>query len=690
MARVVFSSWGNNIIDNRGKKADDLPDIKDLNLPAEIDPSHTVAAFMGWNGVIVTDDNLPPVQVIDMARAYAQTASQVSCFRCTSCRIGAAVLAQILNRILDGQGEEADLSNLEYIGETMKRTSMCTLGETAAIPILDTLKYYRQTYLDIIRNHLVAPRGHYQIAYTAPCASACPAHLDIAGYVEHIKHRRNQDCLDLVRKGVAMPGTIGRVCVHPCEEACRRLRLDQPISICRLKRFAADDEVARGHLPEAPGVDPSKPRVAIIGAGPAGLSAAWNLARMGYPCTIFEALPVAGGMAAVGIPEYRLPKDVLQHEVDVITGMGVELILNCRIGKDLLVQDLWDRGYKAVFAGIGSHNSVDMGVEGEDAGYEGFWSGVDFLREMNLHRPVPNRGKVVVVGGGNVAMDCARSSLRLGFDEVHLVYRRSKAEMPANPEEIEEAEHEGVQFHYLTNPTKLLARDGKIIGIELIRMELGEPDASGRRRPIAVTGSEYQMECDVVIPAIGQATDPSAFDGILKFNRNRTIPVKWKTGQTEVDAIFAGGDCVTGPATLIEALAAGNDAAFAIDRYLRGLAPDRPVEMKVQDLVGRLGGYDAREEGGDERGRPGMHHLAMQKYEPDSDPDTEFGRERAVMPSLPLEKRLKGFGEVELGFTKEQAVREAERCLRCYRIALVASKPVGVETTEKEKLAAAV
>ncbi len=681
MAKLVFSSWGNEIIDNRSIPAEERPEAAQPSLPIEYDPKSQVAAFMGWNGFIVLDES---ANVIDMARVYAEAASQVTCNRCTSCRIGGAVMAQILNRILDGDGTEADLTDLEYIGETMKHNSMCTLGETAAIPVLDTLKYYRPAYLDLIKGRQPVERGEYKLAYTAPCSSACPAHLDIPGYVEHVKHRRNQDCLDLVRKGVCLPGTIGRVCVHPCEEACRRGKLDYPISICRLKRFAADDEVAREYWPKFPGVDASKPKVAVIGGGPAGLACAWNLATMRYPVTIFEALPVAGGMAAVGIPPYRLPKDVLQHEVDIVVSAGVEIQLNTRIGQDLLVQDLWDRGYKAIFVGIGCHNSMPMGMEGEDAGFEGFWTGVKFLRDLNLGNPVPNKGKVVIVGGGNVAMDCARSSLRLGFDEVHLVYRRSRAEMPANEEEIEDAEHEGVIFHYLTNPTRLVAENGKVTGIELIKMELGEPDASGRRRPIPVQGSEYVMDVDVVIPAIGQSTDFSPLEGILKPTRRGTVPTQRGLPQTDVPGIFAGGDCVLGPATLIEALAAGNQAAYAIDLYLRGQETARPDGYKVQDLVKAVGAYTPLEEGGDGRDRPGLHHYEVEQYEPDSDVGIEAERPRQLMPVLPVETRIKSFAEVELGFPATMAVEEAERCLRCYRLALVQTKPAPVEAEKQE------
>ena len=405
------------------------------------------------------------------------------------------------------------------------------------------------------------------------------------------------------------------------------------------------------------------------------MAAAYKLRLKGYRVTIFETLPVPGGMAAVGIPPYRLPKDILNRDIEVITRAGVEIVYNTRYGRDLTSQSLKDRGYEAMFIAIGSHGDSKMGIEGEDQGHDGYVPGVVFLRDLNLGRPITPHKSVVIVGGGNVAMDCARSAFRLGFKEVHLIYRRTRAEIPANEEEIEEAEKEGIQFHYLTNPTKLIAKDGKLVGVEMIRMELGETDASGRRAPVPVKGSEFVMDCDVVIPAIGQTTEfePFKADGV-EVSRRGTIVVDPDSLQTNVAGVFAGGDCVTGPRTLIEALAAGNEAACAIDLYLHGEKPQRPDSAKVESAVKSLGSYSPREDAADStlRERRGIRHLPVHVYEGARDVGVVGGRERPHQPMLAVAERL-NFDEVEFGYPGDDALSEAERCLRCYRVALVAT-----------------
>ena len=512
--KVVFSSWGDKVVDNRGRDPEQYEEVTGLRLPGNIDARAKIGAFMGWDGLVVFDDR---VNIVDMARAYINTVHGASCYRCSTCRAGTRLMGDMITRILAGNGREDDLETLETLGTTISRSAMCTLGEMGPIPVLDTIRYYRQAYLDLIRAGKPVPEGAYKTIVTAPCMNACPAHLDIPGYVECVKDLRYQDSLDMIRQGVILPSVCGRVCVHPCEEACRRGKLDQPVSIRALKRYVADDEMQREYWPPAE-ISPNGggKKVAIIGAGPAGVAAAYKLRLKGYRVTIFETLPVPGGMAAVGIPPYRLPKDILNRDIEVITRAGVEIVYNTRYGRDLTSQSLKARGYEAMFIAIGSHGDSKMGVEGEDKGYDGYVPGVVFLRDLNLGRPITPQKSVVIVGGGNVAMDCARSAFRLAFEEVHLIYRRTRAEMPANEEEIEEAEKEGIQFHYLTNPTKLIAKDGKIVGVEMIRMELGEPDASGRRAPVPVKGSEFVMDCDVVIPAIGQTTESEPFkaDGV--------------------------------------------------------------------------------------------------------------------------------------------------------------------------------
>jgi heterodisulfide reductase subunit A2 len=469
-----------------------------------------------------------------------------------------------------------------------------------------------------------------------PCKDACPAHIDVQGYVALIGQGKFAEALALIRQTIPFPGVIGRVCNHPCETACNRSQYDQPIAICALKRFAADMEKE-----PAPLLAVERHRdqtVAIIGAGPAGLTAAHDLVQQGYGVTIFEALPVAGGMLAVGIPDYRLPRHVLDAEIARIQALGVEIRLNTPVGDDggPMLDDL-RREYDAVFIGVGAHLERQLRIEGEDL--QGVVPGAAFLRALNLGKPVAAGQRVAVVGGGNVAIDAARSALRLGTDSVTIVYRRSRAEMPASAWEVEDAEEEGVRFHFLANPIRILGRDGRVTGLECVRMELGEPDASGRRRPIPVAGSEFVLDVDMVIPAIGQMPD-LGFMGVgrpegIQVTRADTLAADPDTLATGVPGVFAGGDAVSGPATAIEAIAAGKRAARNIHRYLQG-----------EELTGPAEG------------------LPVVPFE---EVDLRRARKlaRAAMPKTSHETRTADFAEVELGFSQEQAVAEAQRCLNC-------------------------
>lgn len=674
MGKVVFSSWGNNIVDNRDRNPQDWQDAPQLDLPTHDNRGARIAGIVGWDGIIILDQQ---VSVVAMVQSYFDAVVRSICQRCTSCRQGNRLMLAALTKIMEGQGTLEDLDTMDHLGHVIRNTVMCSLGQTPIVPILDSLKYFRQEYVDLIEGKRSAVVARHKMALTAPCQNACPIHLDIPGYVELIKGERYLESLGLIRQRGALPGVLGRVCVHFCEQACRRGFLDQPICIKTLKRHVADYEIAAKASQQLPSSPNGLAKVAIVGAGPAGLAAGYYLGQKGYSVTIFEALPVGGGMAAVGIPAYRLPKDVLNYEIDLVKRAGVEIVYNTRVGKDVTLKDLSDRGYKAIFLAIGCHDSSSMGVEGEDAGYEGFIPGVTFLRELNLgHLPKP-QSKVAIVGGGNVAMDCARSALRLGFGEVNLVYRRSRAEMPANEEEIEDAEKEGVKFHFLTNPTKIIARDGKVVGLQLIRMELGEPDSSGRRRPVPISGSEYIMDIDVVIPAIGQVTNTSLLspaDGV-KVTRRGTIEVNAATLATSQEGIFAGGDCVSGPATLVEALAAGNRAAFVIDRYLRGETLEHSDEENIEEIFGKLGVYNKDEdvEVPNGRQRTPLEHQPVCTLDPNSDVGIIGSRPRAHQVARPVESRVRDFEEVELGFEPHTAVSEAERCIRCYRVGLVAT-----------------
>jgi heterodisulfide reductase subunit A-like polyferredoxin len=468
----------------------------------------------------------------------------------------------------------------------------------------------------------------------SPCTNACPNQVNAHGYVALIAQGKYVEAMKVIMRNLPLPGVIGRICPHPCESACRRSEVDSALSICALKRFVAD-QVDIEELP-IPEIEKRDEKVAIIGSGPAGLTAAYLLALDGYQATIFEALPVAGGMLRVGIPDYRLPPAVLDREIRAITRLGVEIKFNTALGKDFTIDDLLAQGYKAVYVGIGAHRSQKLNVPGEDA--EGVMHGVEFLRRANLGELPSVEGRVIIVGGGDVAIDAARVATRLGASKVSIFYRRTRREMPARENEIEDALAEGVEIQYLTAPAQVLTRDGKITGMQCIRMELGEPDSSGRRRPVPVPGSEFTVEADLIIPAIGQTPD-SAFlangEG-LTLTRWGTIETDPITFATSREGVFAGGDAQTGPWIAIGAVAHGKEAAISISRYLKG-----------EDVAAGREAID----------------LPQENFKPI--PEDIQKTPRAHMASIPMAKRRSTFDEVELGLTEEQAKAEAQKCLDC-------------------------
>ncbi len=644
MNQVIFSSWAGKVIDNRGLDADRYTEVDNLELPLKYD-GHQVAAFISWNGLVVADDS---VDVVDMARSYIQEVSKLACGQCTVGYNGVRVIAQILSKISSGQGSENDVDLLKSLATGISGNSKCDFCALAIKPVLDSLKYYQDDYLELIDGKRAAPELVYITRVTAPCMEACPVHQDVPGYIELIENHRYAEALEVIRKTNCLPGVTGRACVAFCEDNCVRSDIDSPLAIRALKRVPADYEVASGPEPTFRRVGDSQQKVAVIGAGPAGLAASYNLALKGYKVTVFDEQPEAGGMAFTGIPPYRLPKDILSRESDIIKKLGVDIKLKTRIGSDITLAELSSQGFKAVFIATGAHLSREAGIENWNEEYKGLIQGVKFLHDINLGKGVKPKDRVLIVGGGNTAVDCARTCLRLGFKEVTIVYRRSRAEMPAREEEVEAAEKEGVKIHFLAVPVKILTQDGRVTAAECLRMELGEPDASGRRRPIPVKGSEFVMKTDMVLPAIGEVPD-------LAFLQNQIELTKWGTvkiepsHQTSQPWLFYGGDCVTGPATIIEAIAAGNRVARSIDQYLRQgkLAPSEA------DLVEKL-----------------LHDIALSRQRNCGVIDS---RPRQSPEQLSLADRALNFNEVEKCFTTEEVTREAERCLRCYRVMLLAT-----------------
>jgi formate dehydrogenase beta subunit len=635
MGNVVFSSWNGRVIDNRKGKTPKAFKGKTVAFP-RLPETDKALAFMGWNGLVVLD---PRADIVGLTLDYLQEARKLSCGECSVCMIGIDRLLDILGKMGEGRGSRTDLNEMKAIIEHVSVNSKCGFGQSTLFPVLDAIRYYKSDFLALIKGEKNLEGREYSCTISAPCMQACPASLDIPGYIELIRNNRFGESLDLIREKCILPGVVGRVCTHPCEDACVRKDIDEPLSIRLLKRAAADYDLQHGGSPLEASPTDRKERIAIIGAGPAGLAAAYHLRLMGYGVTIFETLPHAGGMAAVGIPEYRLPRDILNHEIDLIKRMGVEIKVNSRLDK-LSLKDIKGKGYNAVFVAIGAHQGNKIGVEGEEEGYEGFVDGVQFLRELNLGLKMRPRKKVIIVGGGDVAMDCSRSCARLGFKEITIIYRRSRVEMPARDEEIEEAKKEGIAIRFLTNPVKIVAKDGKVTGIQCIKMKLGSPDESGRRRPLPIKGSEFHMDTDMIIAAIGQRPElPIIPDKErVEITGWGTIKVDPVTYMTDVEGVFAGGDCVTGPAILIDALHTGNRVAKSIDRYLHGGSLSSEISFDGLDLKGqRARGYTVK----------------------DKAQGVEF---------LDTKKRTGNFEEVEGGFNAVEAMNEAQRCLRCYRV----------------------
>jgi len=462
---------------------------------------------------------------------------------------------------------------------------------------------------------------------------ACPAQINIQAYVSLIAKGKIEEALEVIRNYIPFPSVCGRVCFSPCEDACIRKDVDEAVAIRALKRLAADYQLTtKGKVTPKPVPKTHEEKIAVIGGGPAGLTAAYELAKLGYPVTVFEKEAQLGGMLRLCIPDYRLPKEILDAEIEYILSLGIETRTNVEIGKDLTVQQLFEQGYKAVFIATGAHKGLTLNIEG--ANLEGVLHALEFLREVKVGKPPEIGEKVAVIGGGNVAIDAARTALRLG-KQVTILYRRSQAEMPAHPREVEEALSEGVKIEFLVSPKRVLGENGKVKAIECVQMRLGEPDQTGRRRPIPIEGSEFTVSVDTLIIAIGEAPDTSFLPPQIETGKRNIIVVDPITLETSHPGIFAGGDVATGPASVIEAIAAGKRAAISIDRYIKGL-----------DL------------------KAGRKEQPVETYWIKDKKSLEK-KHRMSMPRLLIEERTKSFKEVELGFPLEIGVTEALRCLAC-------------------------
>lgn len=651
MNDILFSSWGGRIVDNRGKEPPAYESVNHVRLPEYFKQDQEIKALIGWDGIILRSRE---VNIVDLCLAYMKVVSEhaKSCDKCNYCKTGYTEMAEVLNDICSGNAQEEDIEFLKTVAEAIMGNAKCTIGKSGPVPLLHALQYFADGFSQLISNGNTVTAGTYYSRLTAPCMDACPIHLDIPRYVELIKEAKFAGSLDVIRERLPLSGVVGRVCVRPCEKNCRRANADEPISIMSLKRFVADHELSMDKEPDYQIIPSGKTgKVAIVGAGPAGITCAYHLALKGHQVTIYESLGEPGGMAAVGIPDYRLPRHILHTEVERVRKMDVTIHYNHKVGKDVTLPQL-ENEFDAVFVAIGAHNSASMGIEGEREGYKGFVHGLEYLREINEGRdPYPEGRKVVVIGGGNTAVDCARCSVRINKEEVLLVYRRTRNEMPAVDSEIHDVGEENVQFHFLTTPIRILAEDGKVAGLECIRMKLGEPDESGRPRPVPIEGSEFVIDCDTIVPAIGQRVDLSLFEGMqdIQITKWGNIIVDKVIKQSSRPKIFAAGDCETGPDALITACAGGRKAAYSIDRFIN----DLPLEYDDDDYFDKL-------------------FESVKVYDPNEDIGIKDRRDRKQPAKLPPETRLFTFDEVEQVFSNTEAIAEAERCLRCYYVVTIA------------------
>jgi NADH-quinone oxidoreductase subunit F len=602
----------------------------DLNVPVDYESLQDLGAIMGSGGCIVMDDDSC---MVDVARYFLDFIQDESCGKCPPCRVGTKRMLEIVTRICNGEGKEGDIEALEELGNIIKDTALCGLGQTAANPVLSTIRHFRHEYEAHIRDHR-CEAGVCATMFTSKCTNACPASVNVPGFVSLIGEQRFAEALRLHRERNPLASICGRVCFHPCESKCARGALDDPVAIRSLKRFMTEQET-EPCLPEVKkNAENAGKKIAIIGSGPAGLSCAYFLTRLGYMPTIFEKEDSPGGMLVQAIPAYRLPREELGREISMIQKMGVKIETGKALGRDFTLAALREQGFDAVFLGVGAPDGVSLGIRGEEG--EGVTEALTFLREYNVHGTARVGKQVAVVGGGNSAIDAARTALRLGADHVTILYRRQRAQMPAWAEEVLAADEEGITVLTLTAPKEIMRNSrGQLLGVLCQRMALGDYDRSGRRRPVAGRNPDFTVPCDQVIAAIGQSLEARSLlgdvpaeleDGWLKIDR--------ASGATSIEWLFAGGDAATGPASVVEAVGAGERAAVGIDQYLTGAnhafwRRDRAVDVY---------------------------------FDPGADP---VPTPRAAVVCLDPQARACTFDEVELSWSAETACAEAKRCLRC-------------------------
>lgn len=667
MDELIYGVWEGRAYDNRRRLEGEAPEGLPLSEFLSFNSGNPAAGFVGPQGFLMFDNR---VTLADVLLNYYRRTKELSCGRCTPCRAGSVLICEALEKACAGEGESVDWDRIQLVAEQMAETSLCGVGLSTPAALLGALKYFPE----LLRQAPVMPvtrRDFFSVA-TAPCIEACPANVNVPRYIDYIRDGHPELSTGVLLRHYPLVGSCGRVCVRPCETACARNHVDGAVAIKDLKRYAADhvgstmaDLFKKDEIPDTP----VSKRVAVIGAGPAGINCAYHLLRKGHHVDVFEAEDYAGGMARLGIPAYRLPNHLLETETEVIERLGGHYHYNCALGRDYTIDSLFRRGYDAIFLGIGCALGQYLNLPNEDQSAHGYLKGLDFLlaieHHQSRHEDIELDGDIVVVGCGNVAMDCCRTARRLmkGHRRVTVSYRRTRASAPADPEEITAAIDENIHFEFLTAPVEVMVEEGRVIGLKLIRMQEGEPDASGRRSVKPIAGSEFIVPCRYVIAAIGQKLDDSVFseaDGI-KLTKRGTIEVD-ESLQTSREGVFAGGDAAAGPTSLIWGMAQGQDAANAIHEYLMTHTPGFNARRRMSRLIkeANLLGTCAPERA-----------VVLQP--------------RQVMSHLAPEARVQNWDEVEHGFTDQEAWAEAKRCMRCYRLFGVSTlKPIPGKTASED------
>ena len=613
-----------------------------LDLACDYEDLRKFGAIMGSGGLVVMDET---TCMVDLAKYFMEFIQSESCGKCIPCREGTRRMLEILEALTHNRRHEEGLDTLLRVrgvmhlwelGEAIQKSSLCGLGQTAPNPVLATLRWFRDEYeAHLYDRH--CPAGTCRELVGAPCQGGCPVGTEVWKYVAHISHGDYEQAYQAIRTANPFPSACARVCHHPCETACRCGSTGgEPIAIRHLKRFVVDKVDPSTFKPAVRPARKDGPRVAVVGAGPAGLTAASALAQLGHRVTVFEKEAEAGGMLVAGIPAYRLPREVLRKEIAGLLNENVTFAPGQALGRDFTVAGLRQQGFAAVYVAIGAHQSKRLGLPGDEV--EGILPGIAFLKAYNLHGQEAARGRVGIVGGGNSALDAARVAIRQrNVESVTVFYRRTRGEMPAYAEEIEAALEEGVTIETLVAPVGVRSAGGRLTGIEFQRNELGDRDDSGRARPVPVPGSEFTADLDTLIVAISEEPEAQALDG-LKVKSWGGLTVHPESCLTSEPGVFGGGDVVTGPSTVIAAVAAGKQAAMMIDRFLGGR------QLKLVHRVALPDTYIPPVGGDEEEDAP------VPRLRPDH---------------LPVAARSGNFLEVDLAIPEDRALCEARRCLRC-------------------------